>query len=355
MELELDIKKKLPGFQLDIKLEAAHETIGILGASGSGKTMLLRCIAGLVKPDEGRIVMNGRILYDSEKKINLHPRERKTGFLFQNYALFPHRTIAENIGFGLAGRTKIEISNKTGELIERFHLSGMENRYPAQVSGGQQQRTALARALATDPEILLLDEPFSALDEHLKSQMIGDMNQDLLDYAGTVLFVTHDMSEVYSLSDRIAVLNEGCVDTYDFKKEVFTRPMTLAAAKITGCKNLAAARKKTDQSVDVPSWGITLICQGNIKAEKGFIGIGEQGIELKSGPGKENTFPVWLAAFTETPSQTICHLKIGSKPENKEDFHIRKIMDRKELLKIKNMDQPFNLYLDPEYIFFMTR
>ena len=197
MELYVDIKKKFPGFSLNIQFEGSKERIGLLGASGSGKSMTLRCIAGLVKPDEGKIIVNGKIFFDSEKGINLKPQNRKVGFLFQNYALFPHLTIKENIAFGIIGLSYSDRDLKVLQLLEKFHLTGLENRYPHQVSGGQQQRVALARTIATEPDILLLDEPFSALDEHLRSHMTKEMLGFLKEFNGSTLFVTHNMEEAY--------------------------------------------------------------------------------------------------------------------------------------------------------------
>ena len=194
MSLEVDIIKKLQGFELKVDFKADNDILGLLGASGSGKSMTLRCIAGIETPDNGRIVLNGRVLFDSENKINIPIRERKVGFLFQNYALFPNMTVEQNIGFGLIKSiSKIEKANKIRKKIIDLQLSGMEKRYPYQLSGGQQQRVALARALVVNPEILLLDEPFSALDEHLRNNMIIRLQEDLKEFKGTSIFITHNM------------------------------------------------------------------------------------------------------------------------------------------------------------------
>ncbi|HOV41933.1 MAG TPA: ATP-binding cassette domain-containing protein, partial [Oscillospiraceae bacterium] len=167
MGLYVDIKKNLGNFSLEVSFEAGRETFGILGASGSGKSMTLKCIAGIEKPDSGEIVFDGKVFYNSKKKINLPSRERRTGYLFQNYALFPNMTVEENIAAGICG-TKKERVRLAGEKIKTFRLEGLEKKYPFQISGGQQQRVALARIFASEPEILMLDEPFSALDSYLK-------------------------------------------------------------------------------------------------------------------------------------------------------------------------------------------
>ncbi|MFR5131354.1 MAG: sulfate/molybdate ABC transporter ATP-binding protein [Terrisporobacter sp.] len=168
MSLILDIEKDFGSFYLKANIKQEKGVLGFLGESGCGKSMTLKCIAGIVKPDRGRIVLNGRVLFDSEKKINLPPQERRVGYLFQNYALFPHMTTKENIEIGLSNLSKDEKDKVVKEHLTKMKLEGFENRYPHQLSGGQQQRIAFARALACNPEILLLDEPFSALDNHLK-------------------------------------------------------------------------------------------------------------------------------------------------------------------------------------------
>jgi ABC-type sulfate/molybdate transport systems ATPase subunit len=171
MGLEIQIEKELLDFTLDVSFRAEAEPLSILGPSGAGKTILLRCIAGLERPDRGKVMLNNRSFFDSEARVNTPARQRRIGMLFQSYALFPNRTVAENVGFGLKGVSRDEQSKRIADLIKRTHLAGLEDRYPRELSGGEQQRVALARALAIEPEALLLDEPLSALDTHLRSQI----------------------------------------------------------------------------------------------------------------------------------------------------------------------------------------
>ena len=208
MSLVVDIRKNYGKFQLDVSFEtgSGHVT-GLLGASGCGKSVTLRCIAGIETPDEGRIVLDGRVLFDREKGINLSPQRRHVGYLFQNYALFPNMTVKQNITVGVRDRKAREQTAE--QLIRAFGLEGNEHKYPRQLSGGQQQRTALARILASEPEVLLLDEPFSALDSYLKWQVEGELAELLEGFAGPVLFVTHSRDEVRRICHQACVLDQG--------------------------------------------------------------------------------------------------------------------------------------------------
>lgn len=237
MDLLVDIKKRFSDFQLNVKFAAGSQTVGLLGASGAGKTMTLRCIAGIERPDCGRIVLNGRVLYDSDQGINLPPQKRNIGLLFQNYALFPHMTVAQNIDFGLERLSRRKRMEAVECQIEMMKLSGLEKRYPAQLSGGQQQRVALARALVTDPDALLLDEPFSALDTYLRVHMVKQLQETLDNYRGVTIFVTHNMEDIHSICNRLVLLADGQVEAKGTKDSVLSRPPSLNSALIMGCNN----------------------------------------------------------------------------------------------------------------------
>lgn len=355
MGLQIDITKKLQGFKLQINLSCENEIIGVLGASGSGKSMLLNSVAGLIKPDKGRIALDDLTLFDSEGKKNIPPRERKVGYLFQNYAMFPHLTVSENIAFGLGKLSKEEQNKKVAELLERFHLSDMGKRYPSQISGGQQQRVALARAMAVEPKILLLDEPFSALDEHLKTHMMKEMLESLKKFQGTTLFVTHNMAEAYRLCDRIAIINNGRVETIGTKEEVFQHPVSLSAAKITGCKNTAAAIRKGKNTAEIPEWGICVATDMELDQAEGFVGIRANYIRLAKDNNQENCFPAWVSDEIEAPFRTTLYLKIGSQPKHQDDYHIQWEMSKEERAGIKLQNQPMEIHLDPKKIFYMEK
>jgi len=230
------IKKSFGAFALDVFFEAGDETVGLLGASGCGKSMTLKCIAGIVRPDEGTIVVNGVTLFDSERRINLPPRKRHVGLLFQNCALFPNMTVRQNI-LSVLPRRSGQNESRLASLVERFYLGGLENHYPAQLSGGQQQRAALARIMATDPSILMLDEPFSALDSYLRWMLEGELLRILEEFGGTTLFVSHNRDEIYRLCRRVCTMNRGRNEEVRTVGELFESPNTLASSLLSGCKN----------------------------------------------------------------------------------------------------------------------
>lgn len=259
MSVYVDIEKKIGSFSLNVKFEAENETLALLGSSGCGKSMTLKCIAGIEKPDRGRIIVDGITLFDSEKKINLSPQERRTGLMFQNYALFPNMTVLQNVQ---AGAKREKNPNTRKQMIQTtldlFGLTEYQNRYPHQLSGGQQQRVALARILVSNPRILLLDEPFSALDSHLRFKLEQEVRQVLRRFGKTAILVSHDRDEVYRLSHRIAVMDEGCIQAIGTQKEVFSNPRTRKGAVLTGCKNISSAEFLPDGRIYAADWGITL-------------------------------------------------------------------------------------------------
>ncbi|MHC5727329.1 MAG: molybdate ABC transporter permease subunit, partial [Nostoc sp.] len=254
--LFVDIEKQLPSFHLRVSFNSNDQPLGLLGGSGAGKSMILRCLAGIETPTRGRIVLNGRVLFDSEQRINLPSRDRRIGFLVQNYALFPHLSVAQNIAFGLpkklsAGSIRVQVE----EQLIAMQLQGLGDRYPHQLSGGQQQRVALARALASQPEALLLDEPFSALDTHLRSQLEQQMTETLADYKGVTLFVTHNMEEAYRICPNLLVLEHGRAIHYGSKHDIFEHPTTVSVAQLTGCKNFSRIVLQSSQQVEATDWG----------------------------------------------------------------------------------------------------
>ncbi len=352
--LLIDIEKNLSSFHLKIAFNTDNQPLGLLGSSGAGKSMILRCLAGIETPNKGRIVLNNRVLFDSEKGINVPVRQRKIGFLFQNYALFPHLTVAQNIAFGLPtelsnGNLKVEVEK---QLIA-MHLEGLGNRYPHQLSGGQQQRVALARALASQPEALLLDEPFSALDTHLRSQLEQQMTETLADYSGVTLFVTHNMEEAYRLCPNLLVLEDGKEAHHGSKYEIFQHPATMNVAKITGCKNFSRAVVLSSQKVEAIDWGCTLEVVESIPENLSHVGIRAHQIVFKNDANLENTFPCWLVRTSETPHRMTLFLKLHSPAENVHDYHLQAEVYKEKWVTIKDKPFPWYVHLDPVRLMLM--
>ena len=292
MSLKVDIRKDLGGFRLDVKFEAERGVTCLLGASGCGKSMTLKCIAGIDKPDDGRIELDGRVLYDSKEKIDLPPQQRRVGYLFQNYALFEKRL---------------------GEMVKMLQLEGLENHKPHQLSGGQQQRVALARILVSDPQLLLLDEPFSALDGHLRDALKIELRDLLVQFGGTVLMVTHDRTEAYNMAARIAVMDKGSFLALRPTKELFADPGSVQAAVITGCKNIAAARRIGEHTVEVPEWGIRL--ETKQRVGEGLCAVGIRAHYFNAS-AQQNRFPVRFVEEMEEPFETTLQFRFAAQRDD---------------------------------------
>jgi len=346
--LFVEIEKILPSFHLKVAFSSNEQPLGLLGGSGAGKSMILRCLAGIETPTRGRIVLNGRVLFDSEKGINVPSRDRRIGFLVQNYALFPHISVAQNIAFGLpkglsAGSIRVQVE----ELLLNMQLQGLGDRYPHQLSGGQQQRVALARALASQPEALLLDEPFSALDTHLRSQLEQQMTETLADYQGVALFVTHNMEEAYRLCPNLLVLEHGRAVHHGSKYDIFERPMTVGVAQITGCKNFSRIILQSPQQVEATDWDCTLQVVEATNSQLSHIGIRAHQIILTNDSSYENTFPCWLARTSETPHRITLFLKLHSAANNSQDYHLQAEVFKEKWITIKDKPFPWYVRLDP--------
>jgi molybdate transport system ATP-binding protein len=236
--LEVSLLKRLPGFTLDVAWAAGDGVAVLFGPSGAGKTLTLQALAGLVHPDAGRIVVDGRVFFDGATGVHLPPQARRIGYVFQGYALFPHLTVADNIGFGLRGRPRRDRARRTLEVIQRLGLGGFEGRYPHELSGGQRQRVALGRALAIDPALLLLDEPLSALDAPLRRALRDELRELLRDWGTAAVIVTHDFVEAYRLGDRIVVYEAGRVIQSAPRSELLWQPASERVARIMGIRNI---------------------------------------------------------------------------------------------------------------------
>ena len=294
MALTVDIRKRLGDFQLEASFSAEGGAVaGLLGASGCGKSVTLKCIAGIETPDEGRIVLDGRVLFDSAAGVNLSPQRRQLGYLFQHYALFPHMTVAQNIASGAHRLPRRERQQAVEEQLRLFQLEEQRQLRPGQLSGGQQQRAALARILVGSPSALLLDEPFSALDSGLRWALEWELAERLEAFAGPVVFVSHSQEEVRRLCRRICVLDNGRSESSVDTEELFSSPRTLAACRLAGWRNILPGRRDGEHR---------LLCAGTalqtvLPVPEGCRGVGvaPSAARLAEGPD-ENVLPCRLAA-----------------------------------------------------------
>jgi molybdate transport system ATP-binding protein len=234
----VEITKRLPEFTLDVAWSAGDGVAVLFGPSGAGKTLTLQCLAGLIRPDAGRIVVDGRVLFDSAAGVDLPPQHRRVGYVFQGYALFPHLTVGQNVAFGLRDRPRAERQARAAEVMERLGLGGLEHRRPGELSGGQRQRVALGRALAIDPALLLLDEPLSALDAPLRRSLRDELRTILSGWGTAAVLVTHDFTEAYQLADRIVIYEGGQVIQSAPRAELLWQPASEAVARIMGLRNV---------------------------------------------------------------------------------------------------------------------
>lgn len=303
MKLWVDIEKRLPGFHLQVQFAADAEATALLGASGCGKSMTLRCIAGVERPDKGRICLGDRVLFDSEAGIDLPPQQRRVGLLFQSYALFPHMTLEQNVACGLRQDktlSKAERAARCAAMIQKLGLSGLEKRLPGQLSGGQLQRAALARILVGQPEALLLDEPFSALDSFLREEVEAQLAALLAEFDRPALLVTHNRDEAYRLCPALAVLEKGRVLRSGPTRQVFADPQTLAAARLTGCKNILPCVRRAEHTVELAGWGRTLRVEKAVPEHCRFVGVRAHDLR-RPLPGAENLVPVRPGQVSEDP------------------------------------------------------
>ena len=323
MALYVSIKKSYEDFVLDVEFEAKNEVMALLGASGCGKSLTLKCIAGIVKPDEGVIVADGVTLFDSNHRVNLSPQERRVGLLFQNYALFPNMTVEQNIRMGLKReKSGVQRKEKLKKIMSAFRLDGLERHHPHQISGGQQQRVALARILAGEPKILMLDEPFAALDSYLKWKLEQELTDALSAFGGTTLYVSHNRGEVYRLSQSVCVMERGKSQPVLPVKALFEQPRTKSAALLSGCKNFSRARRASARSVFALDWGVTLDCEREVDESIAHIGVRAQGIKLAQSEGV-NRIPCTVERTVEDVFLSTAVLRPANAPAGADDAAIR--------------------------------
>ena len=327
MSLEVRIEKRLGDFFLKTEFECLGEPTALLGPSGCGKSLTLRCIAGIVRPDKGRIVLNGRVLFDSEQKIDIPPQKRKVGYLFQNYALFQNMTVEQNIGCGLAGEKNRGVKReKITHMIKKMQLTGFEKRKPGQLSGGQQQRVALARILVGQPEILLLDEPFSALDSFLRDQLLTEVKRLLENFHQDVLMVTHNRDEAYAMCSRVMIMDHGKLCRQGPMKAVFADPGNRPAAILTGCKNIYPAKKAGETTVEIPELGVIMEAGKPVGDNLCAIGIRAHYFNPKA---QTNRFETRLDEEVESPFEWTIKFRYKNQKEGTPSVWWRMAKDKK--------------------------
>lgn len=345
--LDFDVVKSLESFQLELRFQAGRGAIGLLGASGAGKSMTLRLLAGLSAPDRGRIVLNGRTLFDSESSRSIPSAQRRIGVVFQDYALFPHLTVAENVAFGLHKIPAREREARVRQQLTRMHIDELAARYPREISGGQRQRVAIARSMAIEPDALLLDEPFAALDPHLRRQMEEQLRAALRGYNGVVLFVTHDMEEAFRFCTELLVLDSGRQIAWGPKHTLFEQPRSVVAARLTGCKNIVPARRIDADRVAVDPWDCILMLAARSANPIFHLGYRSHHFRFQQDATGENCFPCWLVETSEAPHEMTLYLRLHTEPKPGDAPHLQADLPKEQWRILSGQPQPWSIQLDP--------
>jgi len=359
INLVVEIEKQLSDFWLNVSFRADACPLGILGASGAGKSLTLRAIAGLETPTKGKILLNGRVLFDAHSGVNVPSCDRNVGFVFQNYALFPHLTVAQNIAFGMQHMPKSQRAAYVSHYLAQVELSELGDRYPSQLSGGQQQRVALARALATQPDILLLDEPLSALDTYLRSHIEKLLATIFTNYAGITLFVTHKLEEAYRVCPYLLVLSQGKVLASDTKEAIFQHPSTFVVAQITECKNFSRALELSSHQIQALDWDCEITVANPIPHNLAYVGIRAHHVQFLDVRNlkqleQPNVFSAWIAAISETQHRVTLYIKLNAQPTCRQDYHLQVEVYREKWKILKERSEPFNVALIPERILLLS-
>jgi molybdate transport system ATP-binding protein len=314
--IRADIRTTVGTFDLVIELEVNREITVLYGHSGAGKSLTLEAIAGLLKPRDGYIELDGRVVFDRAARVNLPPHRRNIGYVVQDYALFPHLTVGQNIAYGVPDLPRAQRRDRIDQFARMLDLEGLLDRRPSRISGGQAQRVALARALVRQPQVLLLDEPFAAVDSSIRRTLRRELRRLAQDLNLSVVMVTHDLMEAYNVGDRIAVIDDGHLLQVGPKGEVFHRPTTRRAAELLGVANIFKARvvgNEGDRVVVATDFGcVTSVSEPRPAGEGVYMAIPAEQIFLerpdRSSPRRENQFDVTIveqAAFGFSHTLTV--------------------------------------------------
>jgi len=303
-------KPDSPGFSLDVSFQAGAGVTVLFGPSGAGKTLILDSIAGFLKPDEGRAMLDGSILFDGQSGLHLSPQKRNCGYVFQNYALFPHMTLRANLAFAAERRPRLERHRRVNEMLEQFRLSDVAGRRPHHVSGGQRQRCSIARALIGAPKLLLLDEPANGLDAPLRAELYEMLRRVRDEFKTPMLLVTHDLGECFELGEQMLVLRDGKIVQSGTPREILNQPANLEVARLLGAFNLLDAeirildpgRKSSrlqvgDYALEGPYF------PGHLKGDRVTLCVRPEQVRVMERLGRPgpNQIPVELLRVVERP------------------------------------------------------
>lgn len=333
MSLFVDIEKQLGNFNLKIKFEIKENVASLLGASGSGKSLTLKAIAGIITPDKGRIVLNNRVLFDSSQKINVKIQDRNVGYFFQDYALFPNMNVRQNILMGMKKYPKdFDRETQLNKIAKMMGIDGLLDHRVHQLSGGQKQRVALARIVVNNPEIILFDEPFSALDEHLRTKLQMDMKKMIEELHKEAIIVTHNRDEAYVLSKETILIDQGKVVEQNKTKEMFKKPQYLKTSIITGCKNNFECVVLKDE-VSIPAFGISYKVK-NVDKDVKYVGLRAHHFSPNE---KENSYPIKVIDVVEQPFENLVRFKYENQSEDSEPIYYLAPKDGTDYSKIKKI------------------
>lgn len=346
--LEVNAERRLENFNLDVSFRTSQGAVGLLGPSGAGKSMTLRMIAGLSTPDRGRIVLNDRVLFDSGTKQNVPAAARRVGVVFQDYALFPHLTVAENVGFGIRNLPAEARRQRVDHQLGSMQIGELANRFPREISGGQRQRVAIARCMATDPDALLLDEPFAALDPHLRRQTEEQLRRALSNFSGPVVFVTHDMEEAFRFCTELLVLDRGSTIASGPKHKLFEDPGSVAAARLTGCKNIAPAVAIGPNRISIPAWNCELTTSHQVNENLTYVGYRSHQIRFVDNGDGENVFSCWLVSSSEAPHEMTLYLRMHTPAAPGEAAQLQADIPKDLWRVLSSTPQPWKVQLVPE-------
>ena len=360
--LQVSIDHPLASFNLSLAFQSPPQPLGILGASGSGKTMTLRCLAGLETPQRGQIVVKQRVLLDRDRGLNVPSQQRRVGLVLQNYALFPHLSVAQNIAFGLQHCAGGDRHKQVRHYLQQFQLSGLENRYPRQLSGGQQQRVALARALAPGPDVLLLDEPLSALDSHLRGQVEELLRTTCATYPGPVIWVTHCLEELYRCCPQVVVLDRGRVIAQGETAHLFEQPPNVETARLMGCQNLSRLALVPGSSPPAPYHALDWGCHlgpfwesrdrefGSDRSHPSHVGIYGHHLSLSATPTPQG-LPCWLHRTRPHPHHITVWVRLSSDPVT---ALLQVTLSPQQWSQVADHPQPWCLSFEPQHLIWMV-